>query len=451
MNRRIALLVLACGLLLTACGGNAGEADSVASPADAQDLATAEGDAKADAQNADFTKTDGPGPDACVPQCGHEGEESECGPDGCGGTCGECEAGAICGEADYAPLRVCFNPTEDCPGICAGEDAECGTVWTGLAEPEDCACGECPGEKPVCTVSQKCSTGPVAEGEMGWPCTENKECLSGWCVSDAQGSICTVTCADDCPAAGFVCRTCVPCQPEGDWNVCLPLHARLCKPCETDDDCNDAIGGVGARCVDQGPAGTFCGSVCGDGICPEGYQCKNAPLAQGGLAVLCVPEGGKECECSPLATAEGANTTCYEGNLYGKCLGERFCAEGALTPCDAQEPQQEVCDGLDNNCNGKVDEGCACVPDCMDKECGDDGCGGSCGDCDDGDNGTVDSCDPIAGCKHAKKECIPELPDPCKVYWDDPATGACLKAPKDCDDGSRKRYRVRKGKRSSAV
>jgi hypothetical protein len=42
---------------------------------------------------------------------------------------------------------------------------------------------------------------------------------------------------------------------------------------------------------------------------------------------------------------------------------------------------------------------CKCIPNCAGRDCGDDGCGGSCGTCDDGlfCNG-VESCDPQDGC-----------------------------------------------------
>ncbi|MDP6945405.1 MAG: MopE-related protein, partial [Myxococcota bacterium] len=43
----------------------------------------------------------------------------------------------------------------------------------------------------------------------------------------------------------------------------------------------------------------------------------------------------------------------------------------------------EVADGIDNDCNGLVDDG-ICVPDCDGRECGPDGCGGLCGSCPDG-------------------------------------------------------------------
>ena len=79
-----------------------------------------------------------------------------------------------------------------------------------------------------------------------------------------------------------------------------------------------------------------------------------------------------------------------------------------------------------------------CTPDCEDKQCGSDGCGGSCGDCDDGDpcNGvetcdegscltgqppdcddgdpcTEDTCDAVGGCKHAEHSGPCEDGNPC--------------------------------------
>ena len=110
---------------------------------------------------------------------------------------------------------------------------------------------------------------------------------------------------------------------------------------------------------------------------------------------------------------------------------------------------QEVCNGLDDNCDGSVDEGgdalcpahntcedafgCVadghCVPQCAGRVCGNDGCGGSCGlcdaqstcsgagqcippapecvvnaDCDDHLPGTVDTC--VGGhCNHCTPQC----------------------------------------------
>ena len=85
-----------------------------------------------------------------------------------------------------------------------------------------------------------------------------------------------------------------------------------------------------------------------------------------------------ECACSDAAVSGGAWTWCYNQNLYGKCDGERFCSTTGLTPCSAQSPGEEVCNGVDDDCDGDTDEGATDSdgdgqPDCMDED-------------DDGDN-----------------------------------------------------------------
>ncbi|PIR16766.1 MAG: hypothetical protein COV46_06855, partial [Deltaproteobacteria bacterium CG11_big_fil_rev_8_21_14_0_20_49_13] len=57
-------------------------------------------------------------------------------------------------------------------------------------------------------------------------------------------------------------------------------------------------------------------------------------------------------------------------------IGEYVCSEdGKSTECDAEviEPEEEICDGLDNNCDDHTDEGCACTPglyDSLPTDCG---------------------------------------------------------------------------------
>jgi hypothetical protein len=71
------------------------------------------------------------------------------------------------------------------------------------------------------------------------------------------------------------------------------------------------------------------------------------------------------CVCPP-----GASQDCYPGPMrlagVGTCAaGEQVCSGdpefGGWGPCkDAVTPKPEACDGLDNNCDGKVDDGCLC-------------------------------------------------------------------------------------------
>jgi len=56
------------------------------------------------------------------------------------------------------------------------------------------------------------------------------------------------------------------------------------------------------------------------------------------------------------------------------------CTGGQTAGCNDNCPLVPNANQVDENGDG-VGEACVCSPDCADKECGNDGCGGSCGDC----------------------------------------------------------------------
>ncbi|GMV43692.1 MAG: hypothetical protein AMXMBFR64_54080 [Myxococcales bacterium] len=212
------------------------------------------------------------------------------------------------------------------------------------------------------TAPDTTDTAPdVPSGDLaafGEPCTADTDCESGRCVPAEAGSVCTQACLDKCPA-GWTCRF-DPArwsQPS-DGYVCVPLYTNLCRPCHDDADCRPyGLMPGDAVCVASGDAGSFCGAPCDDqGGCPAGYACGDA----GGTAQCLRTEG--ECPCNGAAIADAATTSCSRTNDHGTCKGERSCEPGGLTPCSAKAAAIESCNGKDDDCDGVVDDDIPATP-----------------------------------------------------------------------------------------
>ncbi len=142
---------------------------------------------------------------------------------------------------------------------------------------------------------------------------------------------------------------------------------------------------------------------------------------------FCDPFVDDDCGC-----AEGVVVSCYGGPIgtagHGQCdSGYRVCRDGAFGDCLGDVlPGEEVCNGLDDDCDGSVDDGVTNV-------CG--GCGDvpeeACGDLLDNDcDGAVDEVD--AGC-----DCDDRTNQPC--YGGPPGTGGvgtCRGGITSCVDGA---------------
>jgi len=262
------------------------------------------------------------------------------------------------------------------------------------------------GDPDVLDASPPCGPG---EGCFGDPCSDNKDCLSGWCVDHMGDSVCTDTCQEECPL-GWSCKQ-AGTDPDVVW-VCVSDYPTLCAPCAADAECTSSVVGTQAPCLDYGDEGSFCGGGCGDAeSCPTGYLFKEVTTVSGALLMQCVSETGA-CDCTDKSIEIGLSTPCSTGSEFGICEGFRICIEGGLSECSASDPVEEICNGLDDDCNDEVDEGT----------------------CDDGNSCTTDVCNGENGCEHVALDDI-ECPDGdlCTV-GDKCHLGTCVGTSVDCDD-----------------
>ena len=196
-----------------------------------------------------------------------------------------------------------------------------------------------------------------------------------------------------------------------------PDNPVLCRPCLDDGDCAEM---PDAWCV-KGDNGSFCGQDCSaDKKCSGGYECKQAMSVGGDEVFQCVPEGGKECTCPAVSVTEGHATECTVTNEAGSCTGQRVCGEEGLSDCDAAEPAAEVCDGVDNDCDGVTDEELAGAV------CGVGECFHAAKACEEG---VLLECDPLEG---AVEELCDGLDNDCNGVTDEVFEDTTLNGLPDC-------------------
>ncbi|MCB9730096.1 MAG: hypothetical protein H6746_16620 [Deltaproteobacteria bacterium] len=103
---------------------------------------------------------------------------------------------------------------------------------------------------------------------------------------------------------------------------------------------------------------------------------------------------GGDCYCDDICA--GFGDCCAD--LCDSCSADApsTCGTGCVPQCDGVECGDDGCGGSCGGCEPDQacsDGLCACVPQCDGLECGDDGCGGSCGTC-----GADSFCDPSGQC-----------------------------------------------------
>lgn len=128
-------------------------------------------------------------------------------------------------------------------------------------------------------------------------------------------------------------------------------------------DCDD-----GVACTTDVCRGDTCGHSPDNALCGDGFRCASTGCVPAGCTMdaecddglACTDDScsGGSCTSTPRdGDGDGAPAASVEGMM---CVSGTDCDDGnAMIGPGAME----LCDGLDNNCNGSTDEGCGPLPD----------------------------------------------------------------------------------------
>ncbi|MDD5307142.1 MAG: MopE-related protein, partial [Deltaproteobacteria bacterium] len=347
---------------------------------------------------------------------------------------GDCQQGTqTCSGGVWSSCSGAIPPALE---ICDGHDNDCDTQTDeGVTQ----ACGGCdPALYPAfdcnqgyeagrCRRStQTCNSGASSTGNPVWnTCTGDvgpvKETCNG-IDDDCDGSTDEDILPADDARMGVACNKgicagttiCVNGQP-----ACSNTTTPGTESCDGfDDDCDGSTDENLTRPCGGGPPPHE-----NDGLCQQGIQ-----ICQGGQWGAGTPwaPGGCQGNIDPVTTpdvCDGVDDDC-DGSTdedyafadqpcgAGACLGKRQCVSGQDLCVGAGVSTPEVCDGIDNDCDNQTDEG-------VTRPCG----GGPPGN------------ENTPPCQVGYQECDPVHSTPTVPVWKDLCVGGQGPVGEACDDG----------------
>ena len=319
-------------------------------------------------------------------------EDTACAKSVCDATSGECKlipanAGMGCSDSnactsgDICSGKQCVGVPLSCDdgNICTTDSCDAGkgcqhvnnTVacndGNALTSGDICSLGVCSGAMAVveCDNDSDCDDGKYCNGAE--KCVAGK-CFGGVVPNCDDGIACTVdSCneVDDCvhKTDNTLCpqgQKCVQSswydEPEGCVECTLYSECNDSNPCTT-DSCDYAVG----KCAHTNNTAT-----CNDGnACTTNDKC-NAGFCAGASATC---NDSNECTVDSCDPISGCKFTAFTGGGTLTCgvgvcvVTVNKCLAGVKQTCVAKVPSAEACgNGLDDDCDGAVDEGCVPPP-----------------------------------------------------------------------------------------
>ncbi|MFO0725019.1 MAG: MopE-related protein [Myxococcota bacterium] len=297
----------------------------------------------------------------------------------CGGSCPRC-FGETCSEAknclsNDCTMGHCSEPSctdstkngRETSADCGGDCPPC-AIGLPCRVPGDCVSGlctsgTCANPPPTCTDNLKSGTetdtdcgGTCPPCAITKTCRQDSDCISAFCN---LGLCDRATCGDGIKNQGEADTDCGgPCPACADGRACAApvdcassrCDAHLCTSC-SDGRQNGAEAGIdcGGPCApcDDGATCTS-PSQCASNRCESGHCASCMDRVRNGA------ETDADCggPCAPCADGLhcGGRADCQGGGCTGGvCCTLNLC--GTCGPAPA-----EVCDGIDNDCDGQIDE-----------------------------------------------------------------------------------------------